>query len=391
MMAARRLPVLGDVNAGKASTLTMMGTELDRVRAALWTRFSGAKTAHLSKRQVRDQLMAENAPREFGVPQRLWRATVEDTVDKIRAWQQAVIATEVRPKIYARASDKEKRARLLGLAKTGRWREDQWLSRRCRDAFSSKRPRPRRCGRIVVDNCSYDVQRDAHGRVWLAVMTPTRGQRLRLNLGPLPEELVPTSTIEIHRDGRGGWQIIATYPAQRVCSTRPQQSSVNAIEGIDAGISEVFTTTDGRRYGAGQYRVVAARAERDRARVQVPATNCARYGTATWPARRPPQKLATRPRPVRRAAKARRIDCHNLGRKKLSAQRARDRAVTKDAVYQAVHESGRYHRAYRGRGPVRDCAARASSVAPSAGSMRPGSAHSWPTRWRRCQAAEVLR
>ena len=86
MMVARRLAVLGDVNAGKASTLAMMGAELDRVRAAVWARFSGTKTAQLSKRQVRDQLMGENAPKEFGVPQRLWRATVEDTVDRIRTW-----------------------------------------------------------------------------------------------------------------------------------------------------------------------------------------------------------------------------------------------------------------------------------------------------------------
>jgi IS605 OrfB family transposase len=41
-------------------------------------------------------------------------------------------------------------------------------------------------------------------------------------------------------------------------------------------------------------------------------------------------------RPAR--AKAARIERHNLGRKKLSAQRVRDRAVTKDAVYQAVHD-----------------------------------------------------
>ena len=61
----------------------------------------------------------------------------------------------------------------------------------------------------MADNCSYDVTRDEHGRVWLAVMTPTRGQRLRLNLGLLPERLVPTSTIEISPDGRGGWQVIA--------------------------------------------------------------------------------------------------------------------------------------------------------------------------------------
>jgi hypothetical protein len=93
-VVARRLPVLGAVNAGKCQKLSVMGSELDRV----WARFAGAKTAHLTKRQIRDRLMAEHAPAGVGVPQRLWRATVEDTVDKIRAWQQAVIATEVRPK-----------------------------------------------------------------------------------------------------------------------------------------------------------------------------------------------------------------------------------------------------------------------------------------------------
>jgi len=241
VVVARRLPVIGSVNAAKAATLTALGLELDRVRAGVWARFSGAKTAHLSKRQVRDRLMAEGKPSGFGVPQRLWRATVEDTVDKIRAWQQAVIATEVRPKVYTHAGDdKDERKRLLRLAKAGRWREDPWLSRHCRDAFAAKQPRPRRSGRIVADNCSYDTQRDERGRVWLAVMTPTRGSRLRLNLGPLPQELVPTSTIEITSDGRGGWHVIAAYPAKRVCSTRPRREMLTPVEGIDAGVSEVF-------------------------------------------------------------------------------------------------------------------------------------------------------
>ena len=58
------------------------------------------QTAALSKRQIRDRLMAQDAPADFDVPQRLWRATVEDTVDKVRAWQQAVIA---RPNVTAPA------------------------------------------------------------------------------------------------------------------------------------------------------------------------------------------------------------------------------------------------------------------------------------------------
>jgi IS605 OrfB family transposase len=188
----------------------------------------------------------------------------------------------------------------------------------------------------VADNCSYDAERDHQDRVWLAVMTPTRGERLRLNLGRLPDALVPTSTIEISPDGRGGWQVIAAYPAQRVCSTRPQQTSMTAVEGIDAGVSEVFTDTAGRRYGGGQYQRIAARAERDRVRGK--ARNKLRAVRARHLERARAAAEAGDDAIARAAtAKARRIERHNLGRRKLAAQRVHDRAKTRDAVYQAVH------------------------------------------------------
>jgi hypothetical protein len=337
MVAARRLPVSGELNAVKAAVLASMGAELDRVRADVWRKFSGAKTAHLSKRKVRDQLMAEGAATGYVVPQRLWRATVEDAVDKIRAWQQAVIATEVRAKIFARAADKAEQKRLLSLAKAGQWRQDPWLARQCREAFTGKAPRMRSSGRIVADNCSYDVRRDARGQVWLAVMTPARGARLRLNLGTLPDCLLPVSTIQISPDQRGGWRVIAAYPARQVCSTRPRQPNLSSVEGIDAGVSEVFTDTRGRRYGAGQYEQIAARAERDYARGKarnklraVRDRHLARAGAAE----------AVGDGVTARAARARvhRIERHNLGHTKLSRQREHDRAVTKDAAYQAVHD-----------------------------------------------------
>ncbi len=338
MTVARRLPVRGSLNAGKAATLANMGAELDRVRTDVWARFCGVKTAHLSKRQIRDRLMAEGAPAGFGVPQRLWRATVEDTVDKIRAFQQAVIATEVRAKVYGRASkDKAERKRLLVLAKSGRWREDSWLSRRIREAFAGKTPRPRFSGLIVADNCSYDVARDKNEQVWLAVMTTIQGERLRLNLGRLPEKMVPTSTIQISPDGLGGWQVIAAYPADRVSSIRPQQPDPTSVEGIDAGVSEVFTDTRGRRYRAGQYEMVAARAERDSARGK--ARNKLRKVRDCHLARAAAAAQAGNQAAARAArTKAAHIERHNLGRRKLSRQRVHGRAITKDAVYQAVHD-----------------------------------------------------
>jgi IS605 OrfB family transposase len=338
-VVARRLAVVGEVNAGKAAVLVAMGAELDQVRAVVWSRFGGAKTAQLSKRQVRDRLMAEDAPRQFAVPQRLWRATVEDTVDKIRAWQRAVIVTEVRPKIWLRTAgaDEGEKRRLLTLAKAGRWREDGWLARQCRDAFADKTPQPRRTRRIVADNCSYDVARDALGRVWVAVMSPARGQRIALNLGPLPEPSVPRSTIAITADGKGGWSVTAAYPARQVASVRPQKPNPTPVEGIDAGVREVFTTTAGRRFGEGQYAVIAARAERDRARGK--ARNNLRGVRDRHLARaRAAAEVGDTHTAVAARATAARIDRHNLGHGKLSRQRDRDRAVTKNVVYQAVHD-----------------------------------------------------
>jgi hypothetical protein len=337
-IVARRLPVVGELNAGKAATLTAMGAELDRLRALVWARFRGVGAAHLSKREIRDRLMAQGSPRDYAVPQRVWRATVEDTVDKIRAWQRAVIVTEVRPDIYRRtAGDDQACRRLLTLARTGRWREDPWLSRHCRDAFAGKAPRVRRTGRVVADNCSYDVTRDQQGRVWLAVMTPVRGRRLTLNLGPLPEHLVPRSTIQIVTDARAGRAVIAAYPAHQVSSVRPRAAARAAVEGIDAGVTEVFTDTAGRRYGAAQSTAIAARAERDRARGK--ARNKIRgVRDRHLQHAQEASDAGDHRRAAAARAKAARIDRHNLGHRKLSAQRDRDRAATKSVVYQAVHD-----------------------------------------------------
>jgi transposase len=335
-----RHTVAREVNADKHRVLSEMGAELDRLRAMIWSRFSGAKTAHLSTREVRNRLMAQGSPENYAVPQRLWRATVEDTVDKIRAWQRAVIVTEVRPKIYARTDsdpDTRRRKQLLTLAKTGRWKQDPWLSRQTRAAFSEKKPVPRPTGRIVADNCSYDTYRDDRGNVWLAVMSPQRGRRIRMNLGPLPDVMIPTSTIQLTSSGVRNWKITAAYESSSVCSSRPRNPDLVPVRGIDAGVSEMFTDSDGNRYVTAQYAVIDARGKRDRNR-----------GRARNKLRGVRDRHLERARVSAEAGdvltakkfrdKAARIDRHNLGHTKLTAHRNRDRAVTKNMVFHAVHE-----------------------------------------------------
>jgi IS605 OrfB family transposase len=168
-------------------------------------------------------------------------------------------------------------------------------------------------------------------------MTPSRGQRLPLNLGPLPEYLVPTSTIQISPSGQGQWSVTAAYAAHTVSSIRPQHPKPAPVDGIDAGVTEVFTTTEGRRFGVGQYQKIAARAERDRARGK--ARNKLRAVRDRHLARAQAANDAGDTATARAAAaKAARIYRHNLGHIKLSRQRDHDRAVTKDVAYQAVHD-----------------------------------------------------
>ncbi|MBV8177965.1 MAG: transposase [Mycobacterium sp.] len=83
--------------------------------------------------------------------------------------------------------------------------------------------------------------------------------------------------------------------------------------------------------------MVAARAERDSARGK--ARNKLRTVRDCHLARAAVAAQAGSQAAARAArTKAARIERYNLGRKKLSGQRVHDRAVTKDAVYRAVHD-----------------------------------------------------
>ena len=247
-----------------------------------------------------------------------------------------MLTTELHGLIHAHAASDTQRKHLYTLAKTGRWRDDQWLSRNVRDAFTGKNPHPQTGQGVVADNLSYDTCRDEHGHLWLAVMGLQPRQRIRINLGALPEQLVPTSTITIRRDN-DRWHVTAAYHPHTVCSTRPQHRHPAPVDGIDAGVREVCTTTSGQVFGDKQYQQIATRAQRDtdrgRARNKLRAVAYNHQAKAEHARQRGDTTTARK-----HTATARRIACHNLGHTKMSAQRRRDRAATKDAAYQAIHD-----------------------------------------------------
>jgi hypothetical protein len=85
-----------------------------------------------------------------------------------------------------------------------------------------------------------------------------------LTLGDLDDH------VELHRLGSFAWlatacRLISSVELSLVTMQIVERSLCDtALEGIDAGVSEVFTDTRGRRYGAGQYAEIATRAERGR-------------------------------------------------------------------------------------------------------------------------------
>ena len=96
--------------------------------------------------------------------------------------------------------------------------------------------------------------------------------RLRLNLGPLPDELVPVSTIEISGDGRGGWQVAPPTPRHWCAAPDPAARNSPRLQVSTPRLVRCSPTPMAVALGVGLYEQIAARAERDCARSK-PATN----------------------------------------------------------------------------------------------------------------------
>jgi hypothetical protein len=317
--------------------LEQMAHRLAPVRALAW-RFYGSRAAlGRSHEAIRDadwmdrpdpetgEAIAGRAA-QLGVPARVWKATLDDVLADIKANREAAKQAVIR-NLYRRELDEADLDTKLDLLRHDAWFGQPLLRRLMRRQW--KRGKTSVDNHIVLDTQCYRVRKDATGRIWLDVISPTPHKRLAI---PLTTDVPIAGTIRLilrgcnaHGTGRGrsarGGKLEIHYavPEAQACVTRP--CGLRAI-GADKGYSEVFTDNDGKRHGTGLGTMLSAMTDK----------NTVRYaGRQTLAA------LADKHLVKGHYRKYERIVQRNLSKQKIARQKTCHRAEIRTKVFTATH------------------------------------------------------
>jgi IS605 OrfB family transposase len=308
MAKVTRVAYSKQLNQGKLDRLTGLARRLGTTRAEVWNRFGSLAGLGLRDREVRNEWLAQG--RQFGVPARLWKETLRDTMADIAAYREAA-KVKVRKAIRVRTNNDDERKRLYTLLKYDRWAEDSYLCRMMRKYF--RHGHTAVDNQIVLDNCCYTAF-EHNGQAWIDVMSLERGQRIAI---PLNTNVQPSGTLRlILRDGQV--EVHYQVEAQQECSTVPSGS---ATVGIDKGYTEVFADSDGQRHGAGLGDLLSTESDYLKQKYQ----------------HRNKLKALAKKHDKKKPHKAANIRRCNLGRKKLERRKRLHTSRVRDKVFKAAH------------------------------------------------------
>jgi len=108
MAKVTRIVYSKNLNRDKLDQLIELASRLGRLRKEIWHRFGSLSGMGLTHQKIRDQWLEEK--RKFDVPARLWKETLRDTFEDIKAYRESAKA-KVRKAIYRRADDEIERKR----------------------------------------------------------------------------------------------------------------------------------------------------------------------------------------------------------------------------------------------------------------------------------------
>ena len=296
----------------KYDRLTDVAALCARVRADAWQRSSGLATAQQSAYAIRDEWMADGYA-WHGLPARLGKATLADALGDIKACREAAkVPVKKAIRRRTRGNPKE-RQRLYSLLKCNRWDEDRFLHRQMRRSWKGG---VSHCtNQIVVDPGSYTTK-VWHGRAWVFVQGPVRGERIAI---PLRGTHLPTGTLRLILQDDGQVAIHHAVDETAACSTKPCGT---ATVGIDKGYTEAYTDSDGERHGEGLGDILAA--ESDRVKVKGERRNQLRA-------------VERKHRAAGRTQKADNIRRHNLGDRKWDHRKRIHNAQVREFLCKAAH------------------------------------------------------
>ena len=304
MAKVTRIVYSKNLNRDKLDQLIELASRLGRLRKEIWHRFGSLSGMGLTHQKIRDQWLEEK--RKFDVPARLWKETLRDTFEDIKAYRESAKA-KVRKAIYRRADDEIERKRFYTLLKYDQWMEDNYLRRMMRKYF--KHGKTNVGNQIVLDSGCYTTF-EHKGRAWIKVMGLEKRKRIAI---PLNTTYLPSGTLRlILREGR----VEVHFPVEdtEVCSVKP---CGDKTVGIDKGYTEVFTDSDGDIHGGGLGERLSKESD---------------YLKIKYQSRNKLQAIAEA-----KPHKQQNITANNLGRNKLNERKRVHTAHVRDEVFKAAH------------------------------------------------------
>jgi IS605 OrfB family transposase len=301
-----RIVYSDDLNQAKYDALNEIAKRCGSIRTEVWRNYGSIGGLGARFRLVRDGWIADK--HVSILPQRIWRATLSDTLDDIKANTDA--AKEfVKRHIFRNIDDKDKHRELFKKLKNDSvWINDSYLRRLMRQYW--KHGKNHTFNQIVLEPGSYKCF-SHNGKNYIEVISLKRGKRIAIPIGT--DYLITGQIRLILREGQVEIHYTIDNVDLRSCGSREI--------GIDKGYTEAFVDSDGDFHGKGLGEVLSKESDYLKKKYQ----------------RRNKIKVVLGQVEQKNPKKAKRIRKNNLGRKKLNRRKKKHQAKVKTIVFTAVN------------------------------------------------------
>jgi IS605 OrfB family transposase len=314
MSLVTRIAVSEGLTQAKFSKLRDMAEVCGKIRQEAWRRYGSINGVGRTARSIRDQdwLSGNCLGEKTDLPARIWKATLQDTLDDISACRSAAIKIVV-ANVCGRGDGEDICKQRIRMLKDGTWVGNSLLRRLMRREWKHGKTSVR--NQIVLD-CQCYTTFERNGRMWIKVTSLVPLKRLAI---PLKYGKAIEGTIRLILRDDGEVEIHHAVVETEACVSR---SCGDKEIGLDKGYSEAFTDHEGVRHGDGLGKILSE--ESDHLKV-------------VWASRRKLAVLANKAEVKGNHAKAQRIRKNNLGKIKLTSRKARQRNIVRTHVFTAAH------------------------------------------------------
>jgi IS605 OrfB family transposase len=302
-----RIVYSDNLNQAKYDALNEIAKRCGSIRTEVWRNYGSIGGLGARFRQVRDGWIADKHVKNL--PQRIWRATLDDTLNDIKANREAAKEKVIRH-IFRNIDDKDKRKELFKKLKNDSvWVNNSYLRRLMRKYW--KHGINHTFNQIFLEPGSYKCF-SYHGKNYIEVISLERGKRIAI---PIGTEVSITGQIRlILRNERVEIHYTIDNTDDRICGDQEI--------GIDKGYTEVFVDSDGKFHGKGLGKILSKESDSLKKKYQ----------------RRNKIKAVLEKLELKNPKKAQKIRKNNLGRKKLKRRKQRHQAQVKTIVFTAVNQ-----------------------------------------------------